>query len=42
MKERNPFAKIAEGFDALANERASKQTLRTHKVEVQPLLEVTD
>ena len=41
MKKRNLFAEIAEGFDALANERAGKQTLRTHKVEVQPLAEVT-
>ncbi len=41
MKKRNLFAEIAEGFDALENERAGKQTLRTHKVEVQPLAEVT-
>jgi putative transcriptional regulator len=41
MKKRNLFAEIAEGFDALANERAGKQTMRTHKVEVQPLAEVT-
>ena len=41
MKKRNLFAEIAEGFDALANERTGKQTLRTHKVEVQPLSEVT-
>jgi putative transcriptional regulator len=41
MKKRNLFAEIADGFDALANERAGKQTLRTHKVEVQPLAEVT-
>jgi len=41
MKKRNLFAEIAEGFDTLANERAGKQTLRTHKVEVQPLSEVT-
>ena len=41
MKKRNLFVEIAEGFDALANERAGKQTLRTHKVEVQPLAEVT-
>ena len=37
MEKRNLFAEIAEGFDALASERAGKQTLRTHKVEVQPL-----
>ena len=41
MKKRNLFAEIAEGFGALADERAGKQTLRTHKVEVQPLPEVT-
>ena len=41
MKKRNLFAEIAEGFDALANERTGKQTLRTHKVKVQPLAEVT-
>ncbi len=32
MKKRNLFAEIAEGFDALADVRAGKQTLRTHEV----------
>ena len=41
MKKRNLFAEIAEGFGALADERAGKQTLRTHEVEVQPLPDVT-
>ena len=41
MKKRNLFAEITEGFDALANARTGKQTLRTHRVEVQPLPEVT-
>ena len=41
MKKRNLFEEIAEGFDALADERAGKQTLRTHKVEIQPLAAVT-
>lgn len=41
MKKRNLFAEIADGFDALVDARAGKQTLRTHKVEVQPLAEVT-
>ena len=41
MEKRNLFAEIAEGFDALASERAGKQTLRTHKVEVQPSPEVS-
>ena len=41
MEKRNLFAEIAEGFDALASERDGKQTLRTHKVEVQPSPEVS-
>ena len=41
MKERNPFAKIAEGFDALAEARAGKRTLRTHEVEMMPAPEVS-
>ncbi len=41
MKKRNLFAEIAEGFDALANERAGKRTLRTHKMVAQPVPEVT-
>ncbi|MFZ2854547.1 MAG: hypothetical protein WAZ34_10630 [Rhodocyclaceae bacterium] len=41
MKKRNLFAEIAEGFEALANEHAGKQTLRTHKVEAQTALDVT-
>lgn len=28
---RNLFTELAEGFDALADERAGKMTLRTHK-----------
>lgn len=32
MKKRNLFAEIAEGFDALAEERTGKRTLRTHEV----------
>ena len=30
--ERNLFAELAEGFNALADERAGKRTLRTHRV----------
>ncbi len=41
MKKRNLFAEIADGFGALADERAGKQTLRTHKVDIQPLPNVT-
>ena len=41
MKKRNLFAEIAEGFDALANARVGKQTLRTHEVEMHPAPDVT-
>lgn len=41
MKKRNLFAELAEGFDALANERAGKRTLRTHEVETKPAANVT-
>ena len=41
MKKRNLFDEIAEGFEALADERTGKRTLRTHDVEVKPAPEVT-
>jgi putative transcriptional regulator len=41
MKKRNLFAELAEGFDALAEERAGKRTLRTHVVEAKPAPDVT-
>jgi putative transcriptional regulator len=41
MKKRNLFAEIAEGFDALAEERAGKRTLRTYEVELKPAPEVS-
>jgi putative transcriptional regulator len=41
MKKRNLFAEISDGFVALADERKGKQTLRTHKVAIQPVAEVT-
>jgi len=41
MKKRNLFAEIAEGFDALAEARAGKRTLRTHEVEMLPKPEIT-
>ncbi|MBI5898993.1 MAG: transcriptional regulator [Rhodocyclales bacterium] len=41
MKKRNLFAEIAEGFDALAEERAGKRTLRTYEVESKPAPEVS-
>lgn len=33
MNKRNLLAELSEGFEALANERTGKQTLRTHTVE---------
>lgn len=36
MKKRNLFAEITEGFEALADERAGKRTLRTHEVTMKP------
>lgn len=41
MKKRNLFAEIAEGFEALAEERGGKRTLRTHEGEAKPAPEVT-
>ena len=41
MKKRNLFAEISEGFEALAEERGGKRTLRTHEVEALPAPEVT-
>jgi len=36
MKKRSLFAEITEGFEALADGRAGKRTLRTHEVNMQP------
>lgn len=41
MTKRNLFAELAEGFDALADERVGKHTLRTHEVDMQPAVEIT-
>ncbi|MEW6292643.1 MAG: transcriptional regulator [Pseudomonadota bacterium] len=41
MKKRNLFAELAEGFDALAEERTGKRTLRSHAVEAKPAPEVS-
>jgi len=41
MKKRDLFAEIAEGFDALADVRAGKRTLRTHEVDLRPAPDVT-
>lgn len=36
MTKRNLFAELEEGFDALADERAGKVTLRKQTVDYQP------
>jgi putative transcriptional regulator len=41
MKKRNLFAEIAEGFDALGDERAGKRTLRTHEVAMKPAPDIS-
>lgn len=41
MKKRNLFTELAEGFEALAEERAGKRTLRTYAIEEKPAPEVT-
>ena len=41
MTKRNLFAELQEGFEALAEERKGKRTLRTHEVEIRPAPEVT-
>jgi putative transcriptional regulator len=41
MTGRNLFAELKEGFEALADERAGKVTLRKHAVEYKPALEIT-
>ena len=40
MKKRDLFAELTEGFEALAEERAGKLTLRAHEVEWLPTPEV--
>ena len=37
----NLFAEIAEGFEALADQRAGKRTMRTHEVDLKPAPDVT-
>ncbi|TWT20328.1 transcriptional regulator [Luteimonas marina] len=39
--KRDVFAELVEGFDALAAERQGKVTLRSHKVQLEDLPEVT-
>lgn len=41
MKKRNLFAELAEGFEALAEEREGKRTLRTYEVAERPAPVVT-
>ena len=41
MTKRNLFAELAEGFEALVQERAGKRTLRTHKVAAKPIKAIT-
>lgn len=39
MTKRNLFAEIEEGLDALSEQRQGKRTLRTHKLERDPVPE---
>lgn len=40
-KKRNLFVEVAEGFEALADQRAGKRTMRTHEVDLKPAPDVT-
>jgi putative transcriptional regulator len=40
MKKRNLFSEIVEGIEAIKQHREGKITLRTHRIEAQPPLEV--
>jgi len=42
MKQRNLFAEIIEGFEALKLEREGKMTLRRHIIEANPAPEAAD
>lgn len=39
-KKHNLFDELMEGFDALADQRAGKRTLRTHAVKPKPVPEI--
>jgi putative transcriptional regulator len=41
MKKRNLFAELSEGFQALADERTGKITLRRHAMETMPTPSIT-
>ncbi|MDI1292476.1 MAG: hypothetical protein PSV18_07000 [Methylobacter sp.] len=38
--KRNLFDELSEGFDALAEQRQGKRTLRTHEIEIKPAPEL--
>ncbi len=40
-KKRDLFAELVEGFEALADQRAGKRTLRTHTVKTKPAPKIT-
>lgn len=40
-KKRDLFAELGEGFEALADARAGKRTLRTHSVKIKPAPKIT-
>jgi putative transcriptional regulator len=40
-KKRDLFNELVEGFDALAEQRVGKRTLRTHAVKVKPVPTIT-
>jgi len=40
-RKRDLFAELSEGFDALAEQRAGKRTLRTHIVKAKPAPKIT-
>ena len=41
IAKRDLFAELSEGMDALADARHGKRTLRTHSMELKPVLTVT-
>lgn len=40
-KKRDLYDELLEGFDALAEQRAGKRTLRTHALKVRPVPKIT-
>lgn len=41
MKKRNLYSELIEGFEALAEERTGRRTLRTHDVELKSAPEIS-